>query len=138
MTTTATISHTAPATTPRVAAFQHAAYSRDPLRLPGAPSVTTVEGRRWRDLHLAYARQLGARVGDESVRVLLGALISHTLLLERLQAAVARGDPVEPNNLIQGTQTVMRLLSELGLKAAQSRDVASDLVSYLRNGEPAP
>ena len=102
-------------TTATIARNQHARHTRHVTALPGAPALTTVPGRRWRDLHAHYADRLGPRATDEQVRLLLGSLITHTLEMERLQATAARGEPVDLTAVIQGTQTVLRLLAELGL-----------------------
>jgi hypothetical protein len=99
--------------------FVRAARTNDPLRpLPG---LSGVELRRWRDVTAHYVERLGDRFEQEHVRVLAGQLVSLTLLAERQQAAVARGEQVEPQWVIQGTQTILRLLAELGFEqTAQS------------------
>ena len=53
--------------------------------------------------------------------MLVVQLVSLTLLAERQQAAIARNEPVDPNWVIQGTHTILRLLSELGFDAAKRR-----------------
>ncbi len=78
--------------------------------------------RRYRDLWLGYAEQLGECLQREDVRLLTGQLISLTLLAERLQDSVAIGEPVDPNHVIQTTQTVWRLMEDLGLKPTRSDD----------------
>ena len=119
---------------PVVAPQQHAAHTRDALRLPGAPSVTTVEGRRWRDLHVAYAEQLGERARREDVRLLLRALIALTLRIEQQEATIARGEAVDASVLVQGTQLALRLLAELGLSSLPDEDEAPIELALLDGG----
>ena len=100
------------------ARYNRSARTNDPLALPSGVSGLTTEGRRWRDLVRDYGAQLGERMSREDVRALVGSLVSLTLISERLNAEVARGEPVDPNNVIQVSQTIVRLLNELGLRSA--------------------
>jgi len=95
-----------------------AARTNDPLRLPDGMRGMSAQGRRWRDLVGFYAAQLGERIKQEQVRALVSSLVSMTLISERLNDRVTRGEEVDPNHLIQLSQSLLRLLSELGLGAA--------------------
>lgn len=95
-----------------------AARTNDPLRLPDGIHGMSQQGRRWRDLVGFYASQLGERIRQEQVRALVGSLVSMTLVSERLNDRVTRGEDVDPNHIIQLSQSILRLLSELGLGAA--------------------
>jgi hypothetical protein len=106
--------------------FVRAARTNDPLLPP--PGLSGVELRRWRDVTAHYVEQLGERFEQEHVRVLAGQLVSLTLLAERQQAAVARGEEVEPIWVIQGTQTILRLLAELGFEHTAQSTVAPRVV----------
>jgi hypothetical protein len=67
------------------------------------------------------------------VRVLVSSLVSLTLMAERLHDRVARNEPVDPNWVIQSTQTIVRLLAELGLKPVEvDRPPSSLLSNYLK------
>ncbi|MCK1354642.1 hypothetical protein IVB56_27235 [Bradyrhizobium sp. CW7] len=98
-----------------------AARTNDPLRLPDGMHGMSPQGRRWRDLVGFYTAQLGERSRQEQVRALLGSLISMTLISERLNDRVTRGEDVDPNHLIQLSQSILRLLNELGLNGAPSK-----------------
>src|SRR4249919_2807461 len=99
--------------------FARAAHTSDPLRLPGAPAGQSVAARRWRDLVRGYAELLGPeRVARPDVRARLSALVSLQLMLEGLEAQVARGEAIDHSALVQGSQQLGKLLSELGLETA--------------------
>jgi len=113
------------------------------------PGVQGAELRRWRDLLGHYVGLLGDRIRQEQCRVLVTQLVSLTLLAERLQEQIARKEPVDPNYLIQSSQTIMRLLVELGLDpspqspaqspAAPRAMTPADAVQMLRElGLPVP
>ena len=48
----------------------------------------------------------------------LSALVSLQLMLEGLEAQVARGEAIDHSALVQGSQQLGKLLSELGLETA--------------------
>jgi hypothetical protein len=108
-----------------------AARTNDPLRLPEGLHGLSPQARRWRDLINAYSAKLGERMKDEHVRVLLGSLVSLTLIAERLNDEVTRGQPVDPNHLIQVSQTIMRLLNELGVSAAPRAESPLNLKAHI-------
>jgi hypothetical protein len=111
------------------------ALTNDPLRLPPGLSRSSALGRRWRDLAAAYSEQVGPeRLRLESVRVLLGDLISFTLVAERQRARLATGDDVDVshiNQMIQLNQTIRGLLDRLGLSAAPVKDEEPGLSAYI-------
>jgi hypothetical protein len=113
--------------------FVRAARTNNPL-LP-LPGLGGVELRRWRDLMAHYVELLGDRFEQEQVRVLVGQLVSLTLLAERQQAAVARNEPVDPVWVIQGTQTILRLLAELGFDQQTPHSTAAPRAMTLAEAE---
>ena len=110
--------------------------TNDPLALPPGVRGTTAEGRRWLDLVAAYQEWLGARMRHEHVRALVASLVSLTLINERLNAEIARGESVDPNQVIQTAQTITRLLAALGLHATTPPPL--DVTRYLRHRRVAP
>ena len=119
--------------------YNRSARTNDPLALPRGLSGLTAEARRWRDLVRSYSDQLGERMRREDVRVLVGSLVSLSLISERLNDEVARGETVDPNHVIQVAQTIMRLLAELDIKPA-ARDTPPDLKAHIarRTGAEDP
>ena len=115
----------------RVTPTTRSKKTNDVLALPPGLNGTTSAGRRWKDLVAAYQEQLGARMQREGVRALVSSLVSLTLINERLNAEVARGEPVDPNHVIQVSQTISKLLSELGLNAKpEPRDATPAPLDY--------
>jgi len=114
-----------------------AGHTTDPLRLPGAPKGQSTEARRWRDLTRQYGALLGPeRLRRPDVRAQLSVVVSLTLLLERLEARVARDEPVDPSHVIQSSYTLRSALAELGISAAPPEDDEQpDARSYLRERE---
>jgi hypothetical protein len=110
--------------------------TNDPLALPAGLRGTTAQGRRWLDLVAAYQERLGARMRHEHVRALVASLVSFSLLNERLNAEVARGEKVNPQHVIQITQAITCLLDKLGLHGRDSAPF--DVTPYLRNLGDAP
>jgi hypothetical protein len=108
-----------------------AARTNDPLRLPEGLHGLSPQARRWRDLVNAYSAKLGERMKDEHVRALLGSLVSLTLIAERSNDEVTRGQPVDPNHVIQVSQTIMRLLNELGINAAPRAEPPLNLKAHI-------
>ncbi len=108
-----------------------AALTNDPLGLPAGIVRSSVAGRRWRDLAEAYSAQLGPdKMGREDVRLLVGNLISFTLVAERQRARIARDEDVDVNQFIQLNQTVRGLLDRLRLSSAP-RSEDPGLAGYL-------
>jgi hypothetical protein len=70
----------------------------------------------------------------EQTRILLSNLVGLTLIAERIA-----GDPeTDPSHLIQLSQSIRGLLSELGLSPRADAKAPADLASYLRDREPTP
>ena len=96
----------------------------------------TGRARRWRDLVSGYAALIGPdRLARPDVRARLSALVSLQLMLEALEAQVARGEAIEHSALVQGSQQLGKLLSELGLETTAPRDVPPTLEQYLASKE---
>lgn len=108
-----------------------AARTNDPLRLPDGLHGNSPQARRWRDLLGFYSAQLGDRLCREDVRALLGSLVSLTLLSERLNDDVARGLRVDPTQIIQVSQSVLRLLGELRLQPVAAEPPPPDLQAHI-------
>jgi hypothetical protein len=95
--------------------------TNDPLRPPAGLHPQSQQARRWRDLVNDYAVQLGERIKQEQVRAHLGSLVSLTLKSERLNDRVTKGEEVSVSDLVQLSQHILRLLSELGISAAPGK-----------------
>ncbi|MEX2430302.1 MAG: hypothetical protein WD645_00100 [Dehalococcoidia bacterium] len=108
-----------------------AALTNDPLGLPPGLSRSSAAGRRWRDLAEAYSAQLGPELMQrEDVRLLVGNLISFSMLAERQRARIARDEEVDVNQFIQLNQTIRGLLDRLSLSSAP-RSEEPGLANYL-------
>jgi hypothetical protein len=94
---------------------QRASVSNDPLALPRGLLLTTHTGRRWRDLAVTWAAQLGERMAREDVRARVRALIWLTVELERLHDERLCDKPVPLHTLLHMTQEQRTLIAELGL-----------------------
>ena len=115
---------------------QRARVTNDPLAL--GPSKNTALGRRYRDLVSGYAALIGPdRLARPDVRARLSALVSLQLMLEGLEAQVARGEAIDHSALVQGSQQLGKLLSELGLETPPPRDATPTLAQFLASKEDA-
>ena len=73
--------------------------------------------RRFRDLVSSFAHDLGGMVQlSEADRALVKQAASLTVLSEQLQAAIVRGEPVDPDSLIRLTNTARRTLAGIRRK----------------------
>lgn len=80
-------------------------------RTPGA--------RRFRDLIDSFASDLGgAQDLSEAERALVKQAASVTIRAEQLQAAIVRGEAVDPDELIRLSNTSRRLLASIRRRAA--------------------
>ncbi|MGH6737073.1 MAG: hypothetical protein ACRECX_13505 [Methyloceanibacter sp.] len=79
-------------------------------RLGYGIDLRTRSGRRWRDLLRYYMAETGGR-NETLVRTLATLVVTR----ERLDSAVARGEPVDVSSLIRVSGAISRLTSKLGL-----------------------
>ena len=97
---------------------QRSAVTNDPLGLPSRLLLTSARGRRWRDLAVSYAEQLGPeRMVREDVRARLRSLIWTTIELERLHDERVCDKPVPLHTMLHLAQEQRALIAELDLDA---------------------
>jgi hypothetical protein len=99
----------------------------------------SAEARRYRDLVISYADDLGgADKLTEAQRTLIAQAATLQVQSERVQAAVLRGDLVDVEQLTRLANAAMRILTRLGLKR-ERRDATPSLAEYLEanRGEAA-
>ncbi len=111
-----------------------AASSRS-ARTNGSPFLGQVDGRsaaarRHRDLERAYAADLGGPL-TTAQRVTIGQAAALTVRAEQMQASIARGDPVDGEEMIRLANTLERLITALGLKGAPAPSEPPNLHDYL-------
>lgn len=95
--------------------------------------LRTAAGRRWRDLLADAMRQTGGR--NESLCRQLATL---TVRREQLDAEVAAGEPVDPQDLIRVCGAISRLMRLLGLvEEAPIEDATDEVISMLRASHEA-
>lgn len=109
---------------------QRAHRTNDPLALPATLSLKTSQGRRWRDLTVTYAEQLGDRMEREDVRTRVSSLVWVTTELERLHDARMAGKPANLHTILHMTQEQRTLIAELGLSDPPS-ETGPGLDKYL-------
>jgi hypothetical protein len=98
----------------------------------------SAEARRYRDLVIAYADDLGgADKLTEAQRTLIAQAATLQVQAERGQGAILRGEQVNAEQLTRLANSTMRILTRLGLKR-ERRDEAPDLASYLAEHHPEP
>lgn len=106
--------------------------TNDPLVLPSGLNSRSSEGRRWRDLALAYSAQLGDRLKYDGVGTQLRSLLWLSLELDRMTAERLTGKPVPLHSVLHATQEVRVLLAALGLSETTRRNGDDhDLPGYL-------
>jgi hypothetical protein len=107
--------------------------SNDPLVLPVGLNSRSSEGRRWRDLALAYSAQLGDRMKHDGVGTQLRSLLWLSLELDRMTAERLAGKPVPLHTVLHAAQEVRALLAALGLSEPVRGSGGTDLHAYLRH-----
>jgi hypothetical protein len=92
----------------------------------------SAQARRFRDLVNAFAANFGGVAAlTEGERVLVRQAAACALRAEQLQAALVKGDPVEPDELIRLANTSRRMLASI---AARERTVTElDGLAHLRS-----
>jgi hypothetical protein len=82
----------------------------------------SVEARRYRDLVLSYADDCGGAAKlTEAQRTLIAQAATLQVQAERMQGAVIKGELVDVEQLSRLSNSVVRILSRLGLKRAVTR-----------------
>jgi hypothetical protein len=105
-------------------------------RLLAGVDGRSAEARRYRDLAMAFADDLGGQNKlNESERALVRQAAASVVASEKLQAALVRGDDVDPEQLVRLTNSTARLLGKLGVDRPRPKP-AGPLVEHFR-GLPA-
>jgi hypothetical protein len=116
--------------------------TNDPLVLPAGLNSRSSEGRRWRDLALAYSTQLGDRLKYDGVGTQLRSLLWLSLEVDRMTVERLAGKPVPLHSVLHAVQEVRALLAALGLSepTRSDGDGGSELHDYLhsKNSEGGP
>ncbi|AFL53994.1 hypothetical protein ABIE78_006379 [Sinorhizobium fredii] len=74
-------------------------------------------GRRFRDLCISFAEDLGGAASlNEPQRALIRQVAAVTVESEKLQAAIVRGESVDPENLVRLNNLQARLVKQLDIK----------------------
>jgi hypothetical protein len=91
----------------------------------------SAEARRYRDLVISYADDLGGSDKlTEAQRTLIAQAVTLQVQSERVQASVLRGELVDVEQLTRMANAAMRILTRLGLK--KSCTPAPSLADVLR------
>jgi hypothetical protein len=99
----------------------------------------SVEARRYRDLTMALADDLGGAASlTEAQRALVRQAAAMIVQSEKLQGEVLRGEVVDSEQLVRLANAATRILSRLGIKRTV-RDTTPTLAEYLaaNHGEPS-
>src|SRR5687768_11729967 len=89
----------------------------------------SANARRFRDLVDAFSRDLGGMSQlTEADRSLVRQAATLTVRSEQLQAAIVRGEPVDPDELIRLTNTARRTLAGIRRKE-QPKETISDYLA---------
>jgi hypothetical protein len=126
----------------RSATFDHAKLRRSRVtngrRMVEGVDSRSREGRRFRDLQIAYADDLGGPDGlSEAQKALVRQAATLQIQAERVQASVLRGEAVDEEQLTRLSNALARVLAALRAKA-EPRDAAPSLADYLATHYPAP
>lgn len=120
-----------PADSARLVAAKPTARSRitNGKQLHAGADGRTREARRWRDLYRHYMVATGGRC-EQLCRSLASLIVER----ERLDAACARGEPVDALLLVRLSGEIRRLLTRLGLDEPEPYDGTQDAIRALRAG----
>jgi hypothetical protein len=87
--------------------------------------------RRYREVATALAHDHGgADALDESTRVLIRQAAGLTVEAENLQRRIARGEPVNHEDLVRVAGVLNQLMRQLGLKKAKPKGEKSPLAAH--------
>ena len=96
------------------------------------------EGRRFRDLQIAYADDLGGPDGlSEVERTLIRQAATLQIQAERVQAAVLRGEAVGEEQLTRLSNALARVLAALKTRTKPASAPGQALADYLATAYPA-
>jgi hypothetical protein len=96
-------------------------------------------GRRFVDLCKGFAKEIGVDL-TEAERALIRQAAAMTLQAELLQAALARGEPVNADDTIRLSSEARRILASITARAARRKAPGepTPLERYLAGGEVTP
>jgi hypothetical protein len=77
--------------------------------LTGRMQIRTIDGRRFRDLYVAYAAELGAPL-SEPEKAIVRQAVALQMQAEAMQQQILQGESVDPDQLIRLSGTSKRLL----------------------------
>jgi hypothetical protein len=87
----------------------------------------SAEARRYRDLCLSFADDLGGAAGlTESQRALVRQAAALTVQSEKLQGAMIRGEAIDDEQMTRVANSLARTLSRLGRKRAARKLTVSE------------
>ncbi|MEF2551324.1 hypothetical protein VQ042_08090 [Aurantimonas sp. A2-1-M11] len=73
--------------------------------------------------------------GEASLTEPQRAMVRHAagvmIQAERMQSAIVRGEPVDAEQLVRLSNTLARMMKDIGVKAQAAKPKAPDLASYL-------
>ena len=93
------------------------AMTNNPLKLRGV-SGSSADGRRFRDLMLAYAEPLGGLLALSAVdTALVREAASTSLQSDAMASALARGESVDPEQSVRVANSLSRILTRLERRA---------------------
>jgi hypothetical protein len=93
----------------------------------------SAEARRYRDLCISFADDLGGEAGlTESQRALVRQAAALTVQSEKFQAAMLRGEAIDDEQMTRVANSLSRTLSRLGRK--RSAQKSPSLLEYLAAG----
>ena len=113
---------------------QRAAVTNDPLAMPGL-NGNSAEGRRFRDLMLAYSEPLGGldALGAADIALVREA-VSKTMLSEAIAGSLARGEAVDAEQATRVGNTLGRMLRQLEQRAKALAPKSPSLLVALAEG----
>lgn len=93
----------------------------------------SAQARRYRDLCMAFADELGGEVAmTEAERALCRQAAALTVRSEEMQAALVRGDAVDDEQLTRLMNSASRALSTLRHRGKARKPPTEDMHTYLR------
>jgi predicted ATPase with chaperone activity len=108
------------------------AITNSPFKLRGIDG-RSAESRRWRDLVIAYANDVGGvEALSESQRALVTQAATVQLSAEKIQARIVAGEVVDGEELTRLSNVLARLLAAIGARKGNGKsDGSTALQDYL-------
>ncbi|MBC6714698.1 hypothetical protein H9Q09_00670 [Aurantimonas sp. DM33-3] len=101
-------------------------------RLLSGVDGRSASARRFRDLVRSLSDELG---GEASLTEPQRAMVRHAagvmIQAERMQSAIVRGETIDAEQLVRLSNTLARMMKDIGVKAQAAKPKAPDLASYL-------